>query len=56
MTDEMDRRMDAPMDPDRTVGAADTIERETPDSENPLTREGPNAPDAADIEDPATQR
>jgi hypothetical protein len=49
-TDEADPGVDAPMDPDRTGGDPPT------DEPNPWLREGANAPDAADIEDPDEQR
>lgn len=59
MTDErpMDQGMDAPLDPDRPEGAArDAIRPDGGHQEaNPLLREGTDAPDAADIEDPAEQ-
>ncbi len=49
-TNEIDRGMDAPMDPDRIPG-----DPEPTDEENPWLREGADAPDAADIEDPDKQ-
>ncbi len=39
----------------RDAGQPDRSDRER-DRENPLLREGPDAPDAADIEDPERQR
>lgn len=55
-----DQGMDAPLDPDRSTDTEGS-ERDAlrPDGgvkeENPLLREGTDAPDAADIEDPARQ-
>jgi hypothetical protein len=46
--DEIERGADAPPDPD---GSADK-----PEESNPWLREGADAPDAADIEDPSEQR
>lgn len=48
---EIDRGVDAPMDPDRVGG--DPATEEEP---SPWLREGADAPDAADIEDPDRQR
>ena len=47
-THEIERGTDAPPDPD---GTADTAEEP-----NPWLKEGADAPDAADIEDPSEQR
>lgn len=47
-TDEIDSGADAPPDPD---GSADK-----PEESNPWLKEGADAPDAADIEDPGEQR
>lgn len=53
-THEIERGPAAPADPDGTAdpgGAADQ-----PDETNPWLKEGADAPDAADIEDPTEQR
>ena len=47
-TREIDRGVDAPLEPD---GSDDP-----PQEPNPWLREGADAPDAADIEDPSEQR
>jgi hypothetical protein len=47
-THEIERGADAPPDPDGTA--------EKPEEPNPWLKEGADAPDAADIEDPSTQR
>jgi hypothetical protein len=47
-THEIERDPDAPSDPDETA--------EKPEEPNPWLKEGADAPDAADIEDPSTQR
>jgi len=47
-THEIERGADAPADPDGTA--------EKTEEPNPWLKEGADAPDAADIEDPATQR
>jgi hypothetical protein len=47
-THEIERGSDAPADPD---GTADPSEED-----NPWLKEGADAPDAADIEDPTEQR
>jgi hypothetical protein len=46
--DEIERGVDAPLEPDGTA--------ETPEEPNPWLRDGADAPDAADIEDPSEQR
>ena len=46
--DEIERGVDAPLEPD---GPA-----EAPEEPNPWLRDGADAPDAADIEDPSEQR
>lgn len=51
-TDEKDPGMDAPIDPDRIGGDPGTTDVEP----SPWLREGADAPDAADIEDPDVQR
>jgi hypothetical protein len=48
--DEIERGVDAPLEPDGTAEAP-----ETPEEPNPLLKEGADAPDAADIEDPDEQ-
>jgi hypothetical protein len=48
MTDEIERGEDAPVDPDGTA--------DQPEEPNPWLKEGADAPDAADIEDPSEQR
>jgi hypothetical protein len=48
--DEIERGADAPPEPD---GPAETPE--AADETNPLLKEGADAPDAADIEDPSEQ-
>jgi hypothetical protein len=63
--DPRDRGLDEPLDPNRpdalpdersTTGTdRDDATRPDDDRANVLTREGPDAPDAADIEDPDTQ-
>jgi hypothetical protein len=45
--DEIERGVDAPLEPDGTA--------EAPEEPNPLLKEGADAPDAADIEDPGEQ-
>jgi hypothetical protein len=50
-THEIERDADAPPDPD---GTAEKPEK--PAEPNPWLKEGADAPDAADIEDPTTQR
>ena len=47
-THEVERGTDAPLEPDGTGDA--------PREPNPWLREGADAPDAADIEDPSEQR
>lgn len=47
-TPEVERGADAPVDPDGTA--------DPPDGGNPWLKEGADAPDAADIEDPTEQR
>jgi len=47
-THEIERGTDAPPDPDGTA--------EKPEEPNPWLKEGADAPDAADIEDPSEQR
>jgi hypothetical protein len=58
MTDERNRERDPRLDPERTTERSEDSDRpEATDEEpNPWTREGPDAPDAADIEDPDEQR
>ena len=46
--DETDRGVDAPLEPDGTA--------DKPEEPNPWLKEGADAPDAADIEDPDEQR
>jgi hypothetical protein len=46
--DEIDRGTDAPLEPDGTA--------EKPEEPNPWLKDGADAPDAADIEDPSEQR
>jgi hypothetical protein len=50
-THEIERGTDAPSDPDGTAE-----EPAKPEEPNPWLKEGADAPDAADIEDPTTQR
>jgi hypothetical protein len=47
-TQEIERSADAPADPDSTAEKAE--------EPNPWLKEGADAPDAADIEDPSEQR
>lgn len=47
-THEIERGADAPPDPDGTA--------DPPAEQNPWLKEGADAPDAADIEDPSEQR
>jgi hypothetical protein len=47
-TPEIERGADAPLEPDRGS--------EQPEEPNPWLKEGADAPDAADIEDPDEQR
>jgi hypothetical protein len=47
-THEIERRTDAPPAPDGTT--------DQPEEPNPWLKEGADAPDAADIEDPTEQR
>ena len=47
-THEIERGTDAPLEPDGTSDA--------PHEPNPWLKEGADAPDAADIEDPSEQR
>lgn len=47
-THEIERGPDAPRDPDGTA--------DQPEESNPWLKEGADAPDAADIEDPTEQR
>ena len=47
-THEVDRGTDAPLEPDAAT--------DPPQEPNPWLREGADAPDAADIEDPSEQR
>jgi hypothetical protein len=61
MTDERTRVQDPRLDPERSKEQedrpGDTSKPENADEDpNPWTREGPDAPDAADIEDPDEQR
>jgi hypothetical protein len=46
--DEVERGNDAPLEPDGTA--------EKPEEPNPWLKDGADAPDAADIEDPGEQR
>jgi hypothetical protein len=57
MTDERTRVRDPRLDPDRTNERPEDGDRpkSTDEEPNPWTREGPDAPDAADIEDPDKQ-
>ena len=50
-THEIERGADAPADPDGTADKPDK-----PEEPNPWLKEGADAPDAADIEDPTEQR
>jgi hypothetical protein len=58
MTDERTPERDPRVDPERAEEGPDKAKRPESDEEepNPWTREGPDAPDAADIEDPDEQR
>lgn len=48
---------DAPLDPVQPEHPDEiSDEGDVPTNDNPLLREGSDAPDAADIEDPETQR
>jgi len=47
-THAIERSADAPLDPDGTAAK--------PEEPNPWLKEGADAPDAADIEDPSEQR
>lgn len=53
-TNEMDGDIDAPGDPDRAGN--EPHKSETTDEQSPWLKEGADAPDAADIEDPDAQR
>jgi hypothetical protein len=57
MTHERSRAPDLPRDPDRTRDDADepAKRKRTDEDPNPWTREGPDAPDAADIDAPDEQ-
>ena len=50
-THEVEGGADAPLEPDGTADTADPAEEP-----NPWLKEGADAPDAADIEDPTEQR
>jgi hypothetical protein len=58
MTDRRTPERDPRTDPDPEKERPENAERPGPEEEepNPWTREGADAPDAADIEDPSEQR
>ncbi|HEV8697153.1 MAG TPA: hypothetical protein VGQ89_05610 [Candidatus Limnocylindrales bacterium] len=58
MTDERTRERDPRTDAERAKERPENDERPGSEEEdpNPWTREGPDAPDAADIEEPDEQR
>lgn len=58
MTDERTAVRDPRVDPERDTERLDDDRRpdSTDEDPNPWTREGPDAPDAADIEEPDDQR
>jgi hypothetical protein len=60
MTDERTPERDQRPDPERAKDRPDEERRPAPggtdEDPNPWTREGPDAPDAADIEEPDEQR